>query len=151
MEARERKRNNGRYGKPREVLINSFDWLISLSFLSSSGEETSVWVTDQSLMWPTSWQFHNNGGGLASHKLLQHVTGCPHTLWHTLTWASSKRNKTMNDAPVCTLCQACTYTHTRRNLACGIKAILPHLINSEDRLSRPWHGVHFALLWQHLS
>lgn len=41
-------------------------------------------------------------------------------------------------------------THTK-TLACGIKAILPHLINSEDGLSRPWHGVHFALLRQHLS
>lgn len=42
-------------------------------------------------------------------------------------------------------------TPTLATTACGIKAILPHLINSQKGLSRTWHGVHFALLSRHLS
>lgn len=43
------------------------------------------------------------------------------------------------------------HTCTHHTLARGIKAILPHLINSEDGFSGTRHGVHFALLRQHLS
>lgn len=91
------------------------------------------------------------------HTLLEHVTGCPHTLWRRLTQGSSserKRKKKQQQMMPLYVRLTQTYTHTHMHtptLPHGIKAILPHLINSEDGLSRPWHGVHSALLRQHLS
>lgn len=103
------------------------------------------WVTDQSFM---CGRLYDN---ISAAEVALNTSHAAHTPsgTHTHTASSFKGKTTITDALKHAACQA--YTHTAQTLASGIKAMLPHLINSEDGLSRPWHGVHSAPLRQHLS